>query len=49
LYSPDFARSYTYKGKHRAESHTGIKKAAVAVTTVGAAAAVPLLGFGRRC
>ena len=44
MYSPDFARSYTYKGKHRAESHTSIRKAAVAATTVGAAVAVPLIG-----
>ncbi len=44
MYSPDFARSYSYKGKHRAESHSSIKRAAVAVTTVGAAAAVPLIG-----
>ncbi len=44
MYSPDFARSYSYKGKHRAASHTSIKKAAITVTTVGAAAAVPLIG-----
>jgi hypothetical protein len=44
LYSPDFARPYSYKGRHRAESHTSIKKAAVATAAVGAAAAVPLIG-----
>ena len=40
--SHDVARSYTYRGRHRRDSQQ-MRKAAVAVATVGAAAAGPLL------
>ena len=41
----DLVRSYSYKGRHRRES-LQMRKAAVAVATVGAAAAAPLIGGG---
>jgi nucleoid-associated protein YgaU len=43
--SHDVARSYSYKGRHRRETQQ-MRKAAVAVATVGAAAAAPLIGGG---
>jgi resuscitation-promoting factor RpfA len=43
--SHDLVRSYSYKGRHRRES-LQMRKAAVAVATVGAAAAAPLIGGG---
>jgi nucleoid-associated protein YgaU len=43
--SHDVVRSYSYKGRHRRET-LQMRKAAVAVATVGAAAAAPLIGGG---
>lgn len=40
--SHDLVRSYVYRGQHRQETHQ-IRRAALAVTTVGAATAGPLL------
>lgn len=41
--SHDVVRSYSYRGRHRRDSYQG-RKAALAVTTLGAAAAAPLIG-----
>lgn len=43
--SHDLVRSYSYKGRHRRET-LQMRKAAVAVATVGAAATAPLIGGG---
>ncbi len=43
--SDNVVRSYSYKGRHRRDAHQ-MRKAAVAVATVGAAAAAPLIGGG---
>jgi len=43
--SDNVVRSYSYKGRHRRDAQQ-MRKAAVAVATVGAAAAAPLIGGG---
>jgi LysM repeat protein len=43
--SHDVVRSYSYKGRHRRDAQQ-MRKAAIAVATVGAAAAAPLIGGG---